>query len=376
MNLKTAPIPVTVVSGFLGSGKTTLLNRILSSDHGLKIAVMVNDFGDINIDSELIVSAEQNTLNLANGCICCTVESDLIEQLRQLHQRRDRPDHILIETSGVSNPSKVVSSLRYPQFRHKLVIDGVITLLDADQFSTLEGDMKSLAMDQLAVADIVVINKTDLASDAQLQQLREQWLYPNARVIETQFAEVPLVLLFGQGVADAALKSASDHRCAEHSQEHSVGHSRGECQDHCLTHIHEHSASIRCTSHSAHAELSHGQMFATLSWQSSSLMSLPKLRQALQNLPASIYRVKGFVHLKEVPDQRCVVHVVGSRVHLEKERPLPQTRITEKPADSPQPIESPQHIKSPQPTNNQLVLIGLPPLDQGSLSALFEQCAL
>ena len=107
---KQSPIPVTLVSGFLGSGKTTLLNKILGSDHGLRMAVMVNDFGAINIDSELIVSQTQTTLSLANGCICCTVESDLIEQLgRLLGDRQNRPEYILIEASGVSSPRSSVA---------------------------------------------------------------------------------------------------------------------------------------------------------------------------------------------------------------------------------------------------------------------------
>src|SRR5262245_52316508 len=106
-----APIPVTLVSGFLGAGKTTLLIRILTSDHGLRMAVMVNDFGAINIDSQLIVSQTQTTVSLANGCICCTVESDLIEQLgRLLEDRQNRPEYIVIEASGVSNPSKIANT--------------------------------------------------------------------------------------------------------------------------------------------------------------------------------------------------------------------------------------------------------------------------
>jgi len=291
-------IPVTIVSGFLGSGKTTLLNRILNSDlasrKGLKIAVMVNDFGELNIDSQLVVSAEQNMINLENGCICCTVESDLIEQLRKLLQLREgRPDVILIETSGVSEPSKVVNTLRYPEFKNLLTIDAVISLLDAEQFTQLEGTMKRLAMDQLSVADIIVLNKTDLVTDKQLQSLKEQWLFPKASVYETQYANVPLPLLMGVSSAEQPPEfTAPEHACSE------------SCSPQNHTHGHTHS---------------HSQQFSSMSWQSEQPLHLQQLKQILTNLPSNIYRVKGIVNLVEVPEQRCLVHKVGSRLSIEKQ---------------------------------------------------------
>lgn len=133
MNKEFSKVPVTIITGFLGSGKTTLMNRILNGNSGRRIAVMVNDFGEINIDSQLVVSAQQNMISLANGCICCTVENNLIEQLHNLlNLRKGPPECILIETSGVSNPMKVAHTLKYPQFRDKVHIDAIITMLDAD----------------------------------------------------------------------------------------------------------------------------------------------------------------------------------------------------------------------------------------------------
>lgn len=214
-----SPVPVTIVTGFLGAGKTTLLNRILNGDHGLKIAVMVNDFGAINIDSQLVVSANQKTISLANGCICCTVENDLIEQLQTLlHKHDERPEHILIEASGVSDPSKIVNTLRYPRLRVHLNIDAVITLVDAEQFSNLDLEMKSLAMNQLNIADIIVLNKTDRVDAQHLRSLREQWLFPRARVIETQYAQVPLALLLG--TESHTNETAEAHHCDNSSTDH------------------------------------------------------------------------------------------------------------------------------------------------------------
>jgi G3E family GTPase len=278
-------IPVTIVSGFLGAGKTTLINRILNGDHGLKMAVMVNDFGDINIDSQLIVSAAQNTVSLANGCICCTVENDLIEQLHTLIDRNGTAlDHILIETSGVSDPAKVVNTLRYPQFRQTLFIDAVVSLMDADQFGSLQGQMKPLAMSQLAVADIVIINKVDLVSPEQLMQIKEQWLFPGARVLEAQHADVPWALLLGSNVSENVSGNVTGKPTVSSDNNN------------------------------------HGQFFFTATWESENPLSLQALRRALKNLADDIYRVKGFVFLHETPSLRCSVHVVGSRIDIQREQ--------------------------------------------------------
>lgn len=307
----TNPIPTTVVTGFLGSGKTTLMNRILNGDHGLQIAVMVNDFGAINIDSQLIVSAEQNMVNLANGCICCTVESDLIEQLHKILNLRQRPQHILIETSGVSAPSKVVNTLRYPQFRDRLQVDAVVAMVDCEQFADLDGEMAQLAMDQLSVADMVVFNKTDLATTQQLQQLRDQWLFPKARVFETAYADIPLELLFGTNNSSAPHDPG--HRCA----------------------------SSHCDCHPA---------FTTFNWESNLPLDLHKLRQVLKALPANIYRSKGFISLHGAPREHYLLQMVGTRLEIE-----------ERESDHSAP-------------RNQLVFIGWGDLAGEEIQAQLEQC--
>lgn len=279
MNTQT-PIPVTLVSGFLGSGKTTLLNHILSSDHGLRMAVMVNDFGAINIDSDLIVSQTQTTVSLANGCVCCTVESDLIEQLgRLLSNRQNRPEYILIEASGVSSPGKIARTLKYPQFRDALAIDSIITVVDTEQFEQLEGDMAQLAMDQLDVADIIVLNKVDRVERHQIEALKCRWLYPSARILECQYGDVALELILGVGRSDPSplnlQQQASDH----------------------------------------------SSLFESWSFASDRPMALEPLRATLAQLPVSIYRAKGTVHIAEVPEMRFVMHLVGSRCEILPDRP-------------------------------------------------------
>ncbi|WP_339510028.1 CobW family GTP-binding protein [Pseudomonas sp. RL_15y_Pfl2_60] len=277
-------IPVTIVSGFLGAGKTTLLNRILNSDHGLRMAVMVNDFGAINIDSQLIVSQTQTTVSLTNGCICCTVESDLIEQLsRMLDSRENRPEYIVIEASGVSNPQKIANTLRYPQFRNALNIDSIVTVVDAAQFEGLKGEMAQLAMDQLDAADIIVLNKIDQVSDEQVAALRARWLYPNVRLLQAQHCEVPLELVLGVGRLSAGPKLKPVTM-----------------------------ASVLGTV----PEPDHSSVFSTWSWQSDQPLSLKALRQALAALPANIYRAKGICNIAEAPQQRSVLHLVGSRSEI------------------------------------------------------------
>ena len=282
------PIPVTLVSGFLGAGKTTLLNRILNSDHGLRMAVMVNDFGAINIDSQLIVSQTQTTVSLANGCICCTVESDLIEQLgRLLDDRSNRPEYIVIEASGVSNPSKIANTLRYPQFRDALAIDTILTVVDAEQFGSLEGEMAQLAMEQLDVADIIVMNKVDRVGREQLDALKARWFYPNARLLECEYGEVPLELVLGVGRARSGWR---------------------------LTPSAPAPTSVRVA-----GEKDHSALFDTWSFSSDRPLSLKALRQALAALPKDIYRAKGVCQIAEAPGKRCILHLVGSRSEIKPE---------------------------------------------------------
>ena len=286
---KQSPIPVTLVSGFLGSGKTTLLNRILGSDHGLRMAVMVNDFGAINIDSDLIVSQTQTTVSLANGCICCTVESDLIEQLsRLLSDRQNRPEYILIEASGVSNPGKIARTLKYPQFREALAIDSIVTVVDTEQFEQLEGEMAQLAMDQLDVADIIVLNKVDQVEPCQIEALKARWLYPRARILECQYGEVPLELILGVGLGNPLGGFTPVQPFASLRRGQQPG--------------------------------DHAAVFESWSFASDRPLALDTLRSTLAQLPASIYRAKGTVYLAEVPGVRFIMHLVGSRCEILPDR--------------------------------------------------------
>ena len=189
------PIPVTIISGFLGAGKTSLLNHILNADHGLRVAVLVNDFGEINIDAELIsgVSGE-STINLSNGCICCSIRNDLLEAAVQLIQRPDPPEYIVVETSGVSDPMAVSLTFMARELRSRARVDSMLTVVDSEQIDRVDGKHRELAFDQIAMADIVVLNKIDLVNEEKREELADfvKNLVPQARILETTHGKVPL----------------------------------------------------------------------------------------------------------------------------------------------------------------------------------------
>ena len=155
--------PVTVLTGFLGAGKTTLLNRILNGDHGLRIAVLVNDFGSINIDADLVVGVESggDVINLANGCVCCNIRDDLVAVVEQVVARPERPEYIVLEASGVAQPSGIAATFLDARLRDRLRLDSLMCVMDASQIFAVP-EMMDLKLLQIAYADMLILNKVDL----------------------------------------------------------------------------------------------------------------------------------------------------------------------------------------------------------------------
>lgn len=284
----TIKIPFTVIGGYLGAGKTTLLNHLLGNTQGLRIAVLVNDFGSVNIDVNLIRSHEGDTINLANGCMCCSIANNLAMVMNQLRDRAADLDHIIIEASGVANPGKIA---QYGQM-YQLPLDGVIVVADAEQVQTQArnkyvGDTVLRQFDQ---ADLIILNKVDLVSTADLARLR-QWLTdiaPDTPRYETTYATVPASILLG-------------------TRQYFKG-------DHSL------STGLAALGHPGLKD-DHAQQFETLTLQKSCPIATSTLQTLPDELGAEVYRVKGVVYLAEDPLHRYVYQQVGPRWSLVQGEP-------------------------------------------------------
>ncbi len=290
------PVPLTIITGFLGSGKTTLLNHLLHGDHGLKIAVLVNDFGAVNIDSRLIVGVEGETVSLANGCICCTIRDDLFKETVRLLKRSDPPQYIVVETSGVSDPAAVAMTFLMPEIQPYIIVDSILTVIDAEHILTLDEDYQELAEAQIAVADIVVLNKVDRVDSEALADVKDfiVEIVPDARILETTFGRVPLELVLGMG------QYAVDRILSRPQQDIHV-HEEGEHHEH---HHHDHT-----------------MVFNTWTWSSPTPFTIDGVRQLIGKLPRTIYRAKGLIQLQEYPDTQVVLQVVGRRGSLSLDEP-------------------------------------------------------
>jgi G3E family GTPase len=230
--------PVTILTGFLGAGKTTLLNRILTEDHGKKFAVIVNEFGEIGIDNDLIVDADEEVFEMNNGCVCCTVRGDLIRIIEGLMKRGTGFDGILVETTGLAKPAPVAQTFFVDEdVRAKTRLDAIVTLVDAQNILARLADTETAA-EQIAFADILLLNKIDLVDDSQraVVEARLRKLNPLAQIVPCERGQVPLDVILDRGAFDLdRVLSLDPHFLQEEKEDHH--HHHGHDHDH---HHHNH----------------------------------------------------------------------------------------------------------------------------------------
>ncbi|ACK71058.1 cobalamin synthesis protein P47K [Gloeothece citriformis PCC 7424] len=308
-------LPVTIITGFLGSGKTTLLNYILSNQQGLKTAVLVNEFGEIGIDNELIISTEDNMVELSNGCICCTINEDLINAVYKVLEHSGKVDYLVVETTGLADPLPVALTFLGTELRDMTRLDSIITMVDCSNFS-LDLFNSQAAYSQIAYGDIIVLNKTDLVDEADVDALevRIRDIKQGSRILRTTKSEVPLPLILSVGLfeSDKYFESVEDKHDHDHDHHHHDHHDH----DH---HHHDHDHDHHHHDHEHHHHSNHleNDGFTSISIQSDQPLSIRKFQYFLDNqLPENVFRAKGILWFDESP-KRHIFHLSGKRFTLE-----------------------------------------------------------
>ncbi len=345
------PIPVTVLTGYLGAGKTTLLNRILTEAHGKKYAVIVNEFGEIGIDNDLIVESDEEIYEMNNGCVCCTVRGDLIRVVEGLMRRPGRFDGIIVETTGLADPVPVAQTFFMDDdVRAKTELDAVVALVDAKHLPLRLKDSRE-AEDQIAFADVVLINKTDLVTPEELAQIEDvvRAINPSARVYKTSRSGVDLARVLDQGAFNLERALENDPHFLDHDHPDHVcgpdcGHDHGH-HHHAHDHDHDHHHHDHDHGHDhhdhGHDHHHHGAVspIHDVTVQSVSLRGgemnpdrfFPWIQKITQTQGPNILRLKGIIAFKDDAERYVVqgVHMIieGDHQRAWKDGEKRETRL-------------------------------------------------
>lgn len=301
MKKEKEPIPATILTGFLGAGKTTLLNHLLTQDHGYRCAIIVNEYGEIGIDNKLVVGAEEEILELDNGCLCCQIRGDLIKSVSGLIRNGKRFDYLLVETTGLADPSPIAFTFAHPDLAKHVKLDSIVTVVDAKHVESIL-DKAPEAQPQIAFADTLLLNKSDLVEEAELERVEARIRKMNklANLHRTERSRIDVGQLLGVKARDL------DAPLEVHEEPHAHSHA-DDCHDeHCdhESHDHDHSHSHGPGEHD-HDQGSHDDSVGSFCIREERPLDLKKTEKWLSGLLGEhgeqIYRSKGILHIKGVP---------------------------------------------------------------------------
>lgn len=322
-------LPVTIITGFLGSGKTTLLNHILTNNQDLKVAILVNEFGDIDIDSQLLISVEENMLSLSNGCICCTINDDLLDTVYQVLESDKKIDYLIVETTGVADPLPIILTFLSPELRDLIRLDSVLTLIDAENFTAEHFDSNA-ALKQVIYGDIILLNKVDLVTEEKIKQLEKDiyCIKQGANILHTEYGKVPLPLIL-----DIEINKPTNYPSESVTNSHDHHHHDDE-------HDHHHH-------HSHHLEV---DGFMSISFESDRPFNVDKFQNFItDNIMNQVFRAKGILWFAE-SGLKHIFQLSGKRYDIDTE-------------------------EWRNPPKNQLVMIGRN-LEENKLKEKLKQCLI